>query len=163
MASAILPRTDFYVYLHCRAGDGTPFYVGKGRGPRSVLRSNRTAAWLAIAEHGYVVHTYKSGLTEVEALQVEQELIRTIGRDKLVNVTEGGRLGLKRKVVQQESHAEDLFQLKRQHQLTNQQIADLACVSIKTVESWFAPPGAANYRKMPERNLRLVRASLGIS
>lgn len=45
--------------------------------------------------------------------------------------------------------------------LTQRQVADLACVSIKTVESWLADPSSANWRRMPDRALVLIRLSLG--
>lgn len=46
------------------------------------------------------------------------------------------------------------------HQLTQRDVAELACVSIKSVESWLAPPGAANHRTMHARHLRSIHMAL---
>lgn len=44
--------------------------------------------------------------------------------------------------------------------LTQREVADLASVSTKTVESWLASPGSASQRAMPRRHLNLVQAML---
>lgn len=53
-----------------------------------------------------------------------------------------------------------LRKLIEENDLTQRDVADLACVSIKTVESWLAPIGAANHRTMPARHLRSVHYAL---
>jgi len=162
MAKVILPARDFYVYVHHRASDGKPFYVGKGRGNRSNQTANRTEKWLGIAIDGYTVSIHKTGLSEQDAFAIECALIKDFGLENLVNVTEGGRLGFKRdEPNSNSSFAKQLYQLKREHGLTNANIADLACVSIKTVESWLADATSANHRKMPERNLVLIKKLIG--
>lgn len=56
--------------------------------------------------------------------------------------------------------ADDLRGLMTEHALTQRDIALMACVSIKTVESWLADPGAAMRRKMPVRHIRLIRHTI---
>ena len=53
-----------------------------------------------------------------------------------------------------------LRQLIAENGLTHRDVAELACVSIKTVESWLAQPGAANHRAMHVRHLRSVHYAL---
>lgn len=47
-----------------------------------------------------------------------------------------------------------------ERELTQREVAELAGVSLKTVESWLAVPGAAAYRAMPARHLTTIRALL---
>lgn len=56
--------------------------------------------------------------------------------------------------------ADDLRALIKEHDLTQREIAGLACVSIKTVESWLSDKDAAMHRKMQVRHIRLIRFSL---
>lgn len=82
---------EFYVYVHYKATDGTPFYVGKGRGRRAWSRKSRNALWNNIvAKHGLIVSLDKTGLTEKEAFSYEIQLIAALGIDKLSNMTAGG-------------------------------------------------------------------------
>ena len=55
---------------------------------------------------------------------------------------------------------EDLRALMAEHGLTQKQVAGMACVSIKTVESWLADKSAASYRVMHLRHLRSIRFAL---
>lgn len=50
--------------------------------------------------------------------------------------------------------------IKERHGLTYGDIAELAGVSVKTVERWLASPKAASFAPMPPRSLRLVSAEL---
>lgn len=56
--------------------------------------------------------------------------------------------------------AEELRALMAANGLTQRRVAELAAVSLKTVESWLARPGASNHRAMPDRALLLVRLAL---
>lgn len=91
---------DFYVYVHKRASDGTVFYVGKGHGKRARSSTGRSAYWKRIvAKHGCIVEIVASGLLEWYANELERDLICSIGRENLCNLTDGGEgtAGLKRK------------------------------------------------------------------
>lgn len=55
---------------------------------------------------------------------------------------------------------EGLRLMMAEHGLTQRDIAALACVSLKTVESWLADPESANYRKMPPRHLLSIAHQL---
>ncbi len=50
--------------------------------------------------------------------------------------------------------------LMKKHELTQREVAELACVSIKTVESWLADAESSNHRNMPARNMRAIRFAL---
>jgi hypothetical protein len=94
-------RRDFYVYVFER--DGTPVYVGKGRGNRwlrpfrhtshnphlyAILKKDERDGTSRISRRKMV-----DGLSEPEALAVEIDLIACIGRrpdGPLVNLTDGG-------------------------------------------------------------------------
>lgn len=94
-----------YVYVLMRA-DGTPFYVGKGKGPR-LWRHKRSAEngadahkdrvirkeWSEGRDALYLLDSFHAG--EASAFVRESQLIRSIGRldlgaGPLVNVTDGG-------------------------------------------------------------------------
>jgi len=83
--------SEFYVYLHLRASDGKPFYVGKGRGKRAWSVKSRNPYWHnVVGKHGLEVHIAASGLTEKEALAVEISTIKLFGLETLTNMTAGG-------------------------------------------------------------------------
>lgn len=86
-----------YVYL-IKLPDGTPLYVGKGRGLRIAMHAKKTHN-KKVAE-AYVVHgtlpieILHEGLTDREALDLEKQAIVRIGRapkGSLVNLTDGGQ------------------------------------------------------------------------
>ena len=99
-------KSDFYVYVLFRA-DGTPFYVGRGRGwrwalhesharlgkePKSrrlnIIRAMFAAGWTEIPKI-----KLREDLTNQEANDIERALIVAIGRSgkgPLVNETDGG-------------------------------------------------------------------------
>ena len=83
----------FYTYLHRRASDGQPFYVGKGMGRRAWAAQNRNQHWKNTrAKHGVKVEVLAHWPTEAEAFEHEQFLIwcfKDMGC-KLVNQTGGG-------------------------------------------------------------------------
>lgn len=56
--------------------------------------------------------------------------------------------------------ADNLRALMSEHKLTQGDVAEMACVSLKTVESWLASSDAASHRKMPARHLRVIRYAL---
>lgn len=56
--------------------------------------------------------------------------------------------------------SEKLRSFMGRHSLTQREVAEVAQVSIKTVESWLADPASANFRRMPARALALVQFAL---
>lgn len=86
----------FYVYIHCRATDGKPFYVGKGQGRRAYSLKDRNKHWRHIDDkHGRTLRFIDADLTEDQAFELEGFLIDFIGRadlgrGPLVNMTDGG-------------------------------------------------------------------------
>lgn len=58
------------------------------------------------------------------------------------------------------SPAAQLRALMAEHSLTRPEIAQLAGVTLKTVESWLASDGSASRREMPARHLIVITAQL---
>lgn len=83
----------FYTYIHFRQDDGTPFYVGKGKGRRHLVKSKRNNHWNnVVAKHGFRSEILCRWNTEHDALEHEKLLIQCF-RDmnvELVNMTDGG-------------------------------------------------------------------------
>lgn len=94
---------DAYVYALLRE-DGTPFYVGKGRGDRWLAheadcrpgRSHKDNVIAGMKARGIAVpkRKFAEGLTDQEALALEVQIIARIGRTcdggPLTNLTAGG-------------------------------------------------------------------------
>jgi hypothetical protein len=87
---------NYYVYLHIKATDGEPFYVGKGKGSRANQASNRSEFWKRVTlKYGFDVILLEEKLTEKEAFEKEKYWIKRIGRrdlglGTLINFTDGG-------------------------------------------------------------------------
>jgi hypothetical protein len=84
-------KNDFYTYAYLRE-DGTPYYIGKGRGRRAFVKSDRKI--LPPADRTRILFL-KKNLTEVEALRHEIYMIFVLGRKDLAtgilrNLTNGG-------------------------------------------------------------------------
>lgn len=75
-------KNDYYVYLH-KTLDGKVFYVGKGRENRAWNKSRRSKAWNECAANGFSVEIYRNNLSEANALEIENTLIKTL--EGLVN------------------------------------------------------------------------------
>lgn len=83
----------YYVYVHYRTTDGTPFYVGKGHGNRAWVQNKRNPYWKSTKnKHGISVEIIFDNLTEEESFQCEIDTIlefKYFGH-KLTNMTNGG-------------------------------------------------------------------------
>lgn len=85
----------FYVYVHCRKTDLSPFYVGKGHDRRAYETSEkrRSKHWVNTArKHGVYVKIIQSDLTEADAFELEKKVIAELRQEghALVNMTDGG-------------------------------------------------------------------------
>lgn len=91
----------YYVYLHRRASDLKPFYIGKGNGKRAYAFNKRSKYWKRVADkHGVIVEVLAHWEKEDDAFEHEKFLIdvfRNLGHE-LANISPGGdgRGGFKR-------------------------------------------------------------------
>lgn len=88
-----MKESIYYVYLHRRETDMSPFYVGKGSGKRAWNFSSRNNFWKNVKnKHGVVVEIAFENLSEEEALQLEKDTILELEYFgyKLTNLTSGG-------------------------------------------------------------------------
>jgi hypothetical protein len=91
--------TNFYVYLHVNAQTNEIFYVGKGNGNRANARTRRSDRWKSyVNKYGYHVHIVKDCLSNEDALELEELIIKLLGRKDngsgpLINMTDGGEGG----------------------------------------------------------------------
>jgi uncharacterized protein YerC len=84
-------RSDYKVYVHQKADDGTIFYVGKGRRWRENQKHNRNKHWSrVVAKHGFKVCVVASNLTNKDACAFEKLIISKLNIDTLTNYTIGG-------------------------------------------------------------------------
>lgn len=83
----------YYTYLHRRASDGQPFYVGKGKNDRAHRANHRNPHWhRTVKKHGLRVEILTRWPNEAEAFEHEKFLIwcfRDMGFN-LVNLSDGG-------------------------------------------------------------------------
>lgn len=85
---------DFYVYTHIYASgpkEGKAFYVGKGKGNRYKSTRDRSEYWKRLSsKYGVYCKIINSGMNERCAFTLEKILIKSIGRENLCNLTDGG-------------------------------------------------------------------------
>jgi hypothetical protein len=83
---------SFYVYVYFRP-DGSPCYIGKGKGSRwkKFMGHNQSVRDLAKNSSGELPCVIiREGLSEKEAFDIEMAFVKAIGRNQLLNGTDGG-------------------------------------------------------------------------
>jgi hypothetical protein len=91
-------KRGYYVYLHKATETGEVFYVGKGSGGRAWETERRNNAWKEKVEQldeKWEVEIYEGDLTEIEAFNIEEELVEKYGffddqNEQLTNHIPGG-------------------------------------------------------------------------
>ena len=137
----------FYVYVMFRPWDGSPFYVGKGKGNRWLQHEWRTKRHYNRRMAQIIERAKNSGLeipkvkvrqhlTELEAFAIETAFIRAIGRGRngpLVNFTDGGEGATGRPISDKFRAA--ISQLHTGRKLTDEHKAKLRSAALKRKQS----------------------------
>jgi len=84
-------KRGYYVYVHKDRTTGEVFYVGKGNGKRAWETCRRNDKWkkkVTLFTNGWDVELVKEDLSEIEAFELEAELVEQYGG----SAVDGGRL-----------------------------------------------------------------------
>jgi group I intron endonuclease len=84
-------ENKFYIYAHINPLFNKIFYIGKGSDKRAWDKRGRSEYWNnTVKKYGYIIDILEEGLSEEEAFEKEKWYIKRIGRENLVNMTDGG-------------------------------------------------------------------------
>jgi hypothetical protein len=98
---------NYFVYLHIKASNNQPFYIGKGKGNRYKDSYKRSKYWFNVVnKHGFIPLILHDNLSDEKAIELEKYYISKFGRKDLglgplVNMTDGGD-GSSNKVITDE-------------------------------------------------------------
>jgi hypothetical protein len=71
-----MKNKNYYVYEHIRNDNNTVFYIGKGRGRRAYSPRRNPHHDRIVNKYGFTINIVKDNLSESEAFELEQELIK---------------------------------------------------------------------------------------
>lgn len=114
--AVVLGDGEYYVYMWSHI-DGTPFYVGQGKGDRWRNRGRNTMFFDHLQKHDAIIYKIAVGLTKEESLEAEFCCIHALSSVgyNLSNVTHNYNLCVSKEVEQKRNKRYDYLMLNKKH------------------------------------------------